>query len=53
METVKLSAFPALQTIQQKMMGKGESVGFNTPDDVAVYIRNMRKQANSSEQCVF
>jgi AbrB family looped-hinge helix DNA binding protein len=38
------TALPALQTIQQRMKGKGESIGFNTPDDVAAYIRNMRKQ---------
>jgi AbrB family looped-hinge helix DNA binding protein len=35
----------ALQTMQQKMRGMAESAGFNTPDDVAAYIRNMRKQA--------
>jgi hypothetical protein len=43
MKTVKIS-ISAMQTIQQKMKGKGESVGFNTPDDVAAYIRKMRKQ---------
>jgi hypothetical protein len=53
MVTVKISALSALRAIQHKMKGKGESVGFNTPDDVAAYIRNMRKQANSSEQCAF
>jgi AbrB family looped-hinge helix DNA binding protein len=37
-------SLPALRTIQQKMKGKGESVGLNTPDDVTAYIRNMRKQ---------
>jgi AbrB family looped-hinge helix DNA binding protein len=40
---------PALRAIQQKMKGKGESVGFNTPDDVVAYIRNMRKQTNNGE----
>jgi AbrB family looped-hinge helix DNA binding protein len=38
------TALPALRAIQQKMKGKGESAGFNTPDDVTAYIRNMRKQ---------
>jgi AbrB family looped-hinge helix DNA binding protein len=38
------TSLPALRTIQQTMRGKGENVGFNTPDDVVAYIRNMRKQ---------
>jgi AbrB family looped-hinge helix DNA binding protein len=38
------TSLPALQTIQQIMKGKGKRAGFNTPDDVAAYIRNMRKQ---------
>jgi AbrB family looped-hinge helix DNA binding protein len=37
----------ALLTIQQQMKGKGENVGFNTPDDVAEYIRTMRKETQS------
>jgi hypothetical protein len=51
METVKIPARGqiTLRAIQQKMKGKGESVGFNTPDDVAAYIRNMRKQTGSGE----
>jgi AbrB family looped-hinge helix DNA binding protein len=43
------TALPAMQAIQQKMKGKGESVGFNTPDDVAAYIRSMREQTSNSE----
>jgi AbrB family looped-hinge helix DNA binding protein len=38
------TSLPALRTIQQKMKGMAESAGFHTPDDVASYIRNMRKQ---------
>ena len=38
------SSLSAMQTIQQEMKGKAESAGFNTPDDVAAYIRSMRKQ---------
>jgi hypothetical protein len=51
METVKISARGqiTLRAIQQKMKGKGESMGFNTPDDVAAYIRNRRKQTGSGK----
>jgi AbrB family looped-hinge helix DNA binding protein len=41
------TSLPALQAIQQKMKGKGESAGFHTPDDVAAYIRSMRKHVQS------
>ncbi|MDR0582370.1 MAG: AbrB/MazE/SpoVT family DNA-binding domain-containing protein [Prevotellaceae bacterium] len=39
------TSLSAMQTIRQKMKGKAGSVGFNTPGDVAAYIRNMRKQS--------
>jgi AbrB family looped-hinge helix DNA binding protein len=33
----------ALKTIQQQMEGKAEKAGFNSPDDIAAYIRKMRQ----------
>jgi AbrB family looped-hinge helix DNA binding protein len=33
----------SLKAIQQEMEGEAEKAGFNTPDDVAAYIRNMRQ----------
>jgi hypothetical protein len=33
----------ALKTLHQQMEGEAEKAGFNTPDDVAAYIRNMRQ----------
>jgi AbrB family looped-hinge helix DNA binding protein len=38
-----LQHLSALKTIQQQMEGEAEKAGFNTPDDVAAYIRNMRQ----------
>jgi AbrB family looped-hinge helix DNA binding protein len=38
------ASVPAMKAMQQKMKGKARDAGFNTPDDVAAYIRNMRKE---------
>jgi hypothetical protein len=38
-----MSALSATKTIQQEMEGEAEKAGFNTPNDVVAYIKNMRQ----------
>ncbi|GHU82495.1 AbrB family transcriptional regulator [Spirochaetia bacterium] len=40
------SASVALKIIQQEMSGEAIKAGFNDPDDVTQYIKNMRKRRN-------